>query len=523
MRWAAALGAALLAGSGCDCTGGGGSAAARQAVFVYARGADAVTLDPQKIDDGESVLVAANLFEGLVRYAEEGVALEPALATRWERSSDGLRWTFELRSGVRFHDGEPFDAEAVAYTFRRILDPQHPQHDAEILNEALYADIAAVEVLDPHRVRFRLRRPVAPELFLGNLAVYTAFIVPPRALARDPVGFGRRPVGTGPFILERWQADQRIELRANPQYWGGAPAIERAVVLAIKENSSRRQLLESGQVHAIDGVNPVDVERLRGLPGVEVLVEPGMSVGYLAFNCRRPPLDRPEVRRALALAIDREAIVRLNFHGLAAPAVQITPPSVLPPPAGAAPPRRDLAQARRLLAGAGLAPEALRFTLWAMPNPRPYLPEPKKTAQLIQDQLGELGVRCEIVTYPWDVYLNKTRQGEHDLCLLGWTADVADPDNFLFVFFHSANRGGTNFSFFSDAALDERLVAAQLEGDPAARRRSYLEIEARLRELVPLVPLVHPQQLGAQRAGLRGLRLHPTGRKLFHRVQFAEP
>ncbi len=188
--------------------------------------------------------------------------------------------------------------------------------------------------------------------------------------------------------------------------------------------------------------------------------------------------------------------------------------------AGAALPRRDPAAARKLLAEAGYA-QGLSLTLWAMPIPRPYMPEPKKIAQLLQAQLAEIGIGVEIVTYPWDIYLNKTRQGEHDMCLLGWTADVADPDNFLFVFFHSANLGGTNFSFFSDPAIDRRLAEAQTLSDPARRVAIYRELERRLAEQVPLVPLVHPRQLGAIRSEVRGFVLHPSGRKLFGNIHFA--
>jgi peptide/nickel transport system substrate-binding protein len=502
----------------CDWSSPGPASGAAD-TFVYARGADSVILDPQKVDDGESVLVASNIFEGLVRYAQDGTTLEPALATSWEVTPDGKLWTFTLREGVTFHDGSPFDAEAVVFTFERIIDPDHPAHDAEILNEALYKDIEKVQADGSDRVRFHLARPVARGLFLGNLTVYTAFIVPPGKLATeaDRADFGRNPVGTGPFVFDRWEAGQRITLRAFPGYWGGKPSVERVVVLAIKENGSRRRLIETDEVDAVDGVNPIDVARLGEADGVRVIEQPGMSVGYLAFNCAKKPLDDPRVRRALALAIDREAIVRLNFHGYAQVAPQVTPPTVLPLPEGQTAPVRDLDEARRLLGEAGIE-DGLKLTLWAMPIPRPYMPEPKKIAQLIKGQLAEVGVTCEIVTYPWDIYLNKTRQGEHDMCLLGWTADVADPDNFLFVFFHSANLKGTNFSFFSDDALDQELGRAQSLKDEAARRRLYHGIEERLRELMPLVPLVHPTQLGAVRDNVTGFTLHPTGRKLFHRV-----
>ncbi len=529
-RIATVLFASLAAALAWGCPGGagGGSPGARAgATFIFARGSDSVLLDPQKVDDGESVLIAANVFDSLVRYGRgSSVEIEPALATRWERSEDGREWTFDLREGVKFHDGTPFDADAVVFAFERIIRKDHPLHDAQILNESRYKDIESVEKVGPHRVRFRLRRPVAPSLFLGSLTVYTAFIPSPSALRADPEGFGRRPVGTGPFRFASWEADQRIVLERNPEWWGAAPRVERVVALVVKENSARRNMLEAGEVHAIDGVNPIDVDPLSKNPAVRVLVEPGMSVGYLAMNTRRPPLDDPAVRARIARAIDREKIVRLNFHGRARAALQVTPPTIFDfgfaPPAGggaAAAAAAPLPASARegAPAQAGAAP-LRRLALWAMPNPRPYMPEPKKTAELLKQDLARAGIEVEIVTYPWDVYLAKTRQGEHDLCLLGWTADVADPDDFLFTFFAGENLGGTNVSFYENAEVQTGLLSAQVEPDAARRRAIYRAIEETIAREAPLLPLAHASRIHAVRAEVEGFESHPTGRVLFDRV-----
>lgn len=524
---AACLGLALTAGCDQAAAPTGTATGSRVAsTFVFARGADSVTLDPQKVDDGESVLVASNLYDGLVRYADDSIALVGALATSWTKSPDGLQWTFSLRKNVRFHDNTPFDADAVVFTFERIIKPDHPFHDAEILNDTLYQDIAGVEKIDAHTVRFVLKRALASQLFLGNLTVYTAFIISPQAIEKAGVDFGRHPVGTGAYKLERWEADQRIVLTSNEEYWGGAPKTGRVVVLTVKENSARRRLLETEQVHALNGVNPIDVRKLEKLPQVRVTEQPGMAVGYLALNCQRAPLNDERIRRAIAGTIDRQALVDLNFHGHAQPAYQVTPPSVLPQSAAesraaALATKLSTEQAKALLAEAKVS-LPLKLTLWAMPNPRPYLPEPKKTAQLIKDQLATIGVQCEIITYPWELYLAKTRVGEHDMCLLGWTADVADADNFLYVFFGSHNIGGTNFARFVNAKLDSTLLGAQAEADLGKRRAIYREAEQRIREWAPMIPLIHANQLGAQNAKLSGLNLHPTGRRLFYTVSLRE-
>lgn len=494
--------------SGSSAPSGSSSSSSGGGTFVYARGSDSVLLDPQKIDDGESVLVCANVFDSLVRYKRGSVEIEPALATKWERAADGKTWTFELREGVKFHDGTPFDADAVKFTFERVTKKDHPFHDAEILNESLYQDIESVEKISPLKVAFHLKRPLAPSLFLGNLTVYTAFIVSPSALKKDARAFARAPVGTGAWKLARWEPDQRIVLEANKEYWGGAPAIEKVVVLVVKENSSRRNQLEAGEVHAIDGVNPIDIEPLSKNANVKVIEAPGMSVGCLYLNCKKKPLDDGRVRRIIANAIDKEKLVRVNFQGHAKRAEQVVPPSVV--------------GFQAIMQWPAVPPldKQIHLTLWAMPNPRPYLPEPKKTAEILKETLAKVGVDCEIVTYPWDVYLAKTRQGEHDMCLLGWTADVADPDNFLFTFFASENIGGTNYSFYRNADVDAALHKAQAETDEVARRKLYEEIEQKIEEDAPLIPLVHPTRLAAIRADVEGFESHPTGRSLFDKITF---
>ncbi|MHC4391459.1 MAG: ABC transporter substrate-binding protein [Planctomycetota bacterium] len=290
--------------------------------------------------------------------------------------------------------------------------------------------------------------------------------------------FASAPIGTGAYSLGKWDRDQRIILKANPEYWGGPAKTETVIVTTVKENSSRRQQLESGDVHAIDGVNPIDVGPLREHEDLDVLEQTGMSVAYLALNTRKEQLADPRVRRAISLAVDRERIVALNFQGSARQARQVTPEGVLAPASGLEVERPNHERARQLLEAAGFK-DGLDLELWAMPNPRPYLPEPKKTAEILKQDLAKIGVRCTIVTHPWGSYLDKTQKGEHDLCLLGWTLDVADPDNTLFTFFSTANHDGTNVSYFGDEGVDKLLLEAQAEAGARSADSARAAVPAR--------------------------------------------
>lgn len=487
----------------------------RGGTLVFGRGSDSITLDPPRAEDGESVVVLDNVFDSLVRYSDDCSKIEPALAEKWAHSADGKTWTFELAKGVKFHDGSDFNADSVVFTFERLLKKDHPFHEADFVNVELFSAIQSVEANDPHTVVFTLARPIAS--FLANLTTYTARIVSPQALkSLGARGFAEHPVGTGAFVFKSWEREQKIVLEANKSYFKGAPLVDRVILVPIRENASRLVMLKAGKLHIMDGLSPTAAKDVAADPSLQLIRQTGMNIGYLAFNCEKKPWNDPRVRRAVALALDPARIVATNFQGMGTVARNPMPPFIFAWDDSAPDPVSRKDDARKLLAEAGV--KDLKVELLHMSTPRPYFPEPKQTALVIQDDLKQVGIDASLATMDWKQYIPKTRDGDFEVALLGWTGDTSDPDNFLNVLLSKENVGGTNVPRWKDDVFTKLCVDAQSELDEAKRKQLYKDAQRRVREECPLVPLVHADQLAACAKNVHGLQLHPTGRREFRLV-----
>jgi peptide/nickel transport system substrate-binding protein len=509
-RAAAAFLVVLVAG----CPASKSSGPTDGSTLVFGRGSDSITLDPPRAEDGESVAVIDNVFDSLVRYSADAKSIEPALAEKWEHSPDGKTWTFTLRKGVKFHDGTDFDAASVVFTFDRLLKKDHPNHEVDFVNGELFAAVEKVEARDPLTAVFHLTRPVAA--FLANLTIYTARIVSPAAVAKYGHAFGEHPVGTGAFVFKSWEHDQRIVLEANKDYFLGKPSLDRVILVPIKENASRLVMLKAGEIHVMDGLSPTTATEVETNPELQLLRQTGMNVGYLAFNCEKKPWTDARLRRAVALALAPARIVATNFQGMGTVARNPMPPFLFAWDDSAPEPASRKEEAKKLLAEAGV--KDLKLELLHMSTPRPYFPEPKQIALVIQDDLKQVGIEASLATMDWSQYIPKTRDGEFEVCLMGWTGDTSDPDNFLNVLLGKDNVGGTNVSRWKDDRFSKLCLDAQSELDETKRKALYVEAQKIVREECPLVPLVHADQLAACRKNVKGMTLHPTGRREFRLV-----
>jgi peptide/nickel transport system substrate-binding protein len=494
-------------------------------IIVHGRGEDAESLDPQAIDDGESAKVCNNIFDGLVAFGPGSCEIQPCLAESWSKSDDGLVWTFRLRKGVKFHDGTPFDAEAVAFTMARLLDEKSAfKPDEKVPYASFYRGIvASVEAKDPGTVVFRLARSYAP--FLANMAMFSADMVSPAAVrAAGPKAFGKSPVGTGPFRFESWsQGEKKIVLARNPDYWRGPAAVDTVVFRTIPDKNTRLTALRSGDLNWMDTPNCEDIEPCRKDPRLKVWSGTGMNVGYLAMNTERKPFDDVRVRRAVSLAVDRKRLVDALYYGSAVPAVHPMPPSMLGYDASVPLPAADPAKAKALLAEAGF-PGGFDTDLFAMSNDRPYFPSPLKIAEVLKADLGAAGIRVKIETAgDFSLYREALSNGRHSIGMLGWTGDNGDPDNFLFTFFAKENAvkgpGALNVSFWVDPRMQDLLRRGQEETDGEKRAAVYREALALVADQVPLVPVAHAETVFVSKAGFEGFHVQPTGDLLFHGVK----
>ncbi len=346
--WAAA---GVLASVGGGCQAGKGGASSDR--LVVARPTDAVSLDPARTSDIESLEVAEQVYGRLVRFSAGRLEPEADLATSWTVSSDGTIWTFELRPNVRFHDGTPFDADAVVFSFERQIVPEHPAHEADFVWTRAYHNIRHVRAATPLRVQFEIDRPYAP--FLANLAMGPAAIVSPTAVRKWKRDFGRHPVGTGPYRFVEWIPGDRITLERNLDYWDERARTRYLVLIAMADSRQRLQALESGAADVIQQLAPDDLPLVRLNPDLALAMAPATLVSYMAMNTQRRPLNDLRIRRAIAHAVNRDAMVKLVYQGLGIPAIGPLPPNVWGARSDVVTYPYDPPRARKLLARGGLA------------------------------------------------------------------------------------------------------------------------------------------------------------------------
>ncbi|HEY1813072.1 MAG TPA: ABC transporter substrate-binding protein [Kofleriaceae bacterium] len=493
--------------------------------LVVAEAADVISLDPALVTDNESIQLGEVLFEGLVGWQPGTTDIEPMLATKWELSPDGKMWTFHLREHVRFHDGTWLDANAVAFSFERLLDPKHPYYLADAgYWRGLLQDVQRVVVVDPLTVEIQVSRPYAP--LLGELAKYP--IVSPAAVQRWGQAFGEHPSGTGPYQLETWNPGERVVVRRFDDYWGTPAALERLVFLVVVDARQRLIDLEAGSVDLATAILPDETTFVELHPDLLLYNTPGNDVCYLAFNVQHPPFDDVRVRRAANYAINKEPIIKLGYSGKAIAADGPLPPTQWGYHAPATRYPYDPAKARKLLAEAaadGRFDPDRTYKLYAVSTPRPYLPSPERVARLLKGALDEVGIKIELVVQPYQQHNAALQRGDHDLALFGWIGDTGDPDNFLYVLFDSESAHGAdpqNVAFYENPEVDRLLAQAQATGDERQRSSLYAEVQDQISDDAPWVPIAHAQLVVAGRAELEHVIISPTGHPIFPLITRAE-
>ncbi|TLS35698.1 ABC transporter substrate-binding protein [Pseudalkalibacillus caeni] len=513
-------------GSNDSSSGNSDDGGSTQKTLVFGRGGDSVALDPAIVTDGESFKVTKNIFDTLVTYGDQDTSINEGLATEWKVSDDGLKYTLKLREGVKFHDGTDFNADAVVYNFDRWMNAGQDQKGKFAYYASMFGGfkgdeghvIKEVKAVDDYTVEFTLNRPQAP--FLKNLAMSPFAIASPDALEKQGDKFGENPVGTGPFKFKEWKRNDRIVVEKNEDYWmDGYPKLDRVIFRAIPDNSARLNALKTGEIDLMDGVNPSDVEGIKGDDNLQVFFRPSMNVGYLGFNVEKEPFNNKKVRQALNHAVDKQALIDAFYEGQAEPAKNPLPPVIEAYNDEIEKYEFDLDKAKKLLEEAGY-PDGFKMDLWAMPVPRPYMPDGKKIAEAIQANFKKIGVDVNIVSYEWATYLEKAQAGEAPAFLLGWTGDNGDADNFLYVLLDQDNIGSNNYSRYSNAELHEILVKAQSTPDEEKRKELYKKAQEIIHEDAPWVPLVHSEPALGGKSNIKGFTPHPTGSDYLTKVYF---
>ncbi|MDR6226215.1 peptide/nickel transport system substrate-binding protein [Desmospora profundinema] len=511
---------------------GGGSNAGKEKTLIYGRGADSTMLDPAVVTDGESFLVTENIFNGLLGFEKDSMELTPALAESWEELDDGKTWTFKLREGVKFHDGNDFNADAVVFNFERWAKQEYlpSDKDAFIYYASMFGGyegedghiIESVTAKDEYTVEFKLKEPQGP--FLANLAMSPFGIASPEAVKEDPKKFAENPVGTGPFKFENWKKGDTVTVVKNEEYWEeGLPKLDKVIFQSIPDNSARLTALQSGDIDIMDGLNPNDADTVTSNDQLQLYERPPMNVGYLAFNTEKEPFDNKKVRQALNHAVNKEGLIKSLYAGKAEPAANPMPPSIWGFNEEVEGYEYDLEKAKKLLKEAGYE-DGFEVVFHAMPVPRPYMPDGKKAAEFMQADFEKIGVKTKIVSPEWSTYLEETNQGEHDMALLGWTGDNGDPDNFLYVLLDKDNARipANNIAFYKNNKLHDILIKAQRETDQDVRTELYQEAQEIIHKDAPWVPLVYGTPTLAAQSYVEGYAPHPKGSDKLKEVDISQ-
>jgi peptide/nickel transport system substrate-binding protein len=519
---------ALAACGGGGSTGSGANGGG--APLVMARVKDAIGLDPSHQTDGISLDTTSEVMENLVTFKPGSFDLAPALATKWSANAAGTTWTFTLRPGAVFADGTPADAAAVKFNFDRWRLTNDPNRGN--FEYSYYADmfggfpgvIRDVKVSGPTTVVLELTLRFAP--FLRNIAMPSFAIGSPTAIKADAKAFELRPVGSGPYAVAEWVRDDHITLTANPSYNGSLakPAFGTVVIRDIPDQATSVLSIEKGDIQMLTDPRADDAKTLAQQKGIAIVNQPSNNLAYLALNVEKKPFDKLGVRQAVAYAVDAAAIAK----GLYAPgtivAANWTPPGMLGENRALKPYVRDVARAKALLRAAGF-PNGFSTDIYYPTAPRPYMPEPQRLAETLQAQLKDVGINVTLQPFEFAVFLSKVRNGEHPMCLIGWSGDNGDPDDFLYPLLDqdSAIKGtAQNYSFWRDPKFHALMLAGQSTLDETKRGRIYMEANAMVHDQVPAIPLVHTVVPIALSTSVTGFVPSPDTRYHFELIKPAE-
>ena len=503
---------------------------AQAKTFVYCSEGSPEGFSPMLFTSGTTFDATRPIYDRLLQFKPGTTEVEPGLAEKWDVSEDGKEFTFHLRhnakwqSNANFKPTRGFNADDVLFTFTRQWKDSDPYHKIgggyqyfgdmdmpKLLN--------SIDKVDDYTVKITLNVPNAP--FLSDMVMEFASIESKEyadVLMKlgKPELIDQAPIGTGPFELQQYQKDASIRYRAFPGYWGPKPKIDTLVFAITKDPAVRLAKLRANECQMAPFPTPADLPAIRADKDLKLMSQPGLNIGYLAMNTEKKPFTDPKVRIAINMAIDKKAILDAVYQGSGQPAKNLIPPTMWSYNNSIVDFKYDPDAAKKMLADAGY-PDGFESTLWAMPVQRPYNPDARRIAELMQADLAKVGVKVKIVSFDWGEYLKRLRAGEHDMAEAGWTGDNGDPDNFFATLASCAAAKGSA-TRWCNKEFDDLVTKAATLSSQAARAKLYEQAQVVMHQEAPFFLIAHSIVYLPMRNNVTGFTMSPLGDHDFRSV-----
>ena len=488
---------------------------------------------------------AETMFNRLTQFERGGTAVIPGLATKWDISDDGLTYTFHLREGVKFHTTpyfkptREFNADDVLFTFNRMINKDDPFRKAYPTEFPYFTDmgmdtnITKIDKVDDHTVKFTLKDVDAA--FIQNMAMSFASIQSAEYAAQllkegKAADINQKPVGTGPFVFKSYQKDSNIRYTGNKDYWKPEDVkIDNLIFAITTDPSVRIQKLKKNECQITLFPRPADLKALKEDKDLKLPDQAGFNLGYIAYNVmdkikgsdQPNPMAQLKVRQALDMAVNKQQIIDSVYQGAGQLAVNAMPPTQWSYDTTIKDAPYNPEKAKELLKEAGIK-EGTEINLWAMPVQRPYNPNAKLMAEMLQSDWAKVGIKAKIVTYEWGEYIKRSKGGENGAMLIGWSGDNGDPDNWLNVLFGCDSLQGNNFSKWCFKPYDDIVKQAKRTSDQAKRTELYKQAQHILKDNVPYTPIAHSTVFQPMRANVQDFKISPFGLNSFYGVSVSK-
>ena len=514
---ACVLGVAALLGTA-------GTAGAK--TLVYCSEGSPENFNPMISYTGTSFDAQRPIYSQLVGFRYGSTEVEANLAEKWEVSPDGLTYTFYLRRNAKFHSNKNFkptrnvNADDILFSFERQWKKEHPFFKVSGGGYDYFTDmdmpklLKSIDKVNDQTVRFVLNEPNAP--FLSNLAMDFASIQSKEyadVLLKmgKPELIDQEPIGTGPFEFVAYVKDSNVRYRSFPGYFGAKPKLDVLVFSINKDPAVRMAKLLANECQIAFGPRPADLPGLQANKALTVMSQAGLNIGYIGMNTKKKPFDDVRVRTAMNMAIDRAAILTAVYQGAGQPAKNLIPPTMWSYNTKVTSLKFDPAAAKKLLAEAGY-PDGFETDIWAMPVQRPYNPDARRIAEIVQADLAKIGVKAKIVSYEWGDYRKRVQAGEHQMAQLGWTGDNGDPDNF---FVPLAACSSKNAAQWCNKEFDDLITKAAKITNQAERTKLYEQAQVVMNRESPYFFIAHSVVYLPMRANVIGFKQSPFGAHRF--------